>query len=53
MYNKDYCYTVGNFFSTVRGLTAYFGVSRKLTMKLFPAKISKRATLQKIYSVRG
>ena len=37
----------GKFFPTARGLIGYFEVTWHLTMKLFPAKISERATLQK------
>ena len=51
--DKQCCYIAGNFFSTARSLIGYFDVASHLTMKLFPAKISERATLQKIYDVRG
>ena len=46
------CYTAGNLFLTARTLIGYFEVTSHLTMKLFPAKISERATLQ-IYDVKG
>ena len=35
------------FFPTARALIGYFDVTWHLTMKLFPANISERATLQK------
>ena len=44
------CYIAGNLFLTVRTLIGYFEVTSHLTMKLFPAKISERATLR---NVRG
>ena len=50
--NKVYCYVAGNFFITVRALIGFFEVTSHLTMKLFPAKISERATFQ-IYDVIG
>ena len=40
----QHCFVAGNFFSTARGLICYFEVTRHLTMKLFPAKISEQAT---------
>ena len=42
------CYIAGNVFFTVRALIAYLEVTCHLTMKLFPAKISERATLQNL-----
>ena len=38
----------GNFFPTARALIGFFEDTRHLTMKLFPAKISERATLQNL-----
>ena len=50
---KECCFTLacacspaGNFFPTARTLIGDFEVTWHLTMKLFPAKISERATLQ-------
>ena len=43
-----FCYVAGIFFPTARALIGYFEVTRHLTMKLFPAKISERATLQNL-----
>ena len=40
-------------FPTVHALIGYFEVTWHLTIKLFPAKISKQATVQKIYDIRG
>ena len=61
--NKVYCYMAGSFFSTARGLIGYFEVTYHLhcTNEAVPPyppppkkkKISDRATLQKIYDVRG
>ena len=50
--NKKYCYIAGNFFPTACALIGYFEVTWHLTIKLFPAKISKRATLQNLWSQR-
>ena len=50
--NTFKCYIAGNLFLTARTLIGYFEVTSHLTMKLFPADISERATLQ-IYDVRG
>ena len=47
--NKKYCYIAGNFFLAARALIGYFEVTWHLTMKLFPAKISERATLQNLW----
>ena len=47
--NKKYCYIAGNFFLAARALIGYFEVRWHLTMKLFPAKISERATLQNLW----
>ena len=46
--NKKYCYIAGNFFQTACALIGYFEVTWHLTIKLFPAKISRRATLQNL-----
>ena len=43
----------GNFFPTARALIVYLEVTWHLRMKLFPAKISGRATLQKSMSLEG
>ena len=43
----------GNFFPTARALIGYFEVTWHLTMKLFPAKISEKATLQKSMALEG
>ena len=51
--NHPFYYIAGNYFSTARGLIVYFKDTWRLTMKLFPVKSSERATLQKIYDVRG
>jgi len=40
------CYIAGEFLPTARALIGYFQVSWNLTMKLFTAKLSERATLQ-------
>ena len=50
--NNFSCYVAGNFFLTARALIGYVEVTLQLIMKLFPAKISERATLQ-IYDVKG
>ena len=50
--NKKYCYIAGNFFPTACALIGYFEVTWHLTIKLFPAKISKRATLQNLWCQR-
>ena len=50
-YNR-HCYIAGNFFSTTRSLIGYFKVKWHLPMKLFPAKISERATLQNLWRQR-
>ena len=45
-------YVAGNFFLSARALIGYFGyleVTSQLTMKLFPAKISERVTLQNLW----
>ena len=42
------CYVAGNVFPTVRALVGYFKVTWHLIMKLFPTKISERATLQNL-----
>ena len=47
--NKKYCYIARNFFLAARALIGYFEVTWHLTMKLFPAKISERATLQNLW----
>ena len=48
------CHIAGNFFSTARAVIGYFEmVTWHLTMKAFPAKISGRATLHKIYVLIG
>ena len=46
-YSKVYCYMAGNFFPA-----GYFDVTWHLTMKLFPAKISERVTLQSLWRQR-
>ena len=46
------CYRAGYFFLTARALTGYFEVTRQLTMKPFPAKISERTTLQNLWRLR-
>ena len=43
------CYMAGNFFPTACGLIGYFEVIWHLIMKLFPAKMSERATLQNLW----
>ena len=50
--NKKYCYIAGNFFQTACALIGYFEVTWHLTIKLFPAKISQRATLQNLWCQR-
>ena len=40
------------FLTTTRALTGYYEVTWHLTMKLFPAKISKRAKLQNLWRER-
>ena len=52
--NKKYCYIAGNFFPTACALIGYFEVTDTwhLTMKLFPAKISERTTLQNLWRQR-
>ena len=42
----------GNFFPMARALFGYFQVTWQLTMKLFPVKISERATLQNLWRQR-
>ena len=42
------CHIAGNFFLTARALIGYFKVTWHLTMKLFPAKIYERATLENL-----
>ena len=52
---KDFrwnCYIAENLFPTARALIGYFEVTWHLTMKLFPAKISERATLQNLWRQR-
>ena len=46
------CYIAGNFFPTAHALIGYFEVAWRLTVKLFPAKICKRATLQNLWRQR-
>ena len=53
MDNNKYCYIAGNVFPTVHALIGYFEVTWHLTIKLFPAKISEQATLQKNNDIRG
>ena len=50
--NKYICYIAGNFFPTARALIDYFEVTWHLTLKLLPAKISERATLQNLWHHR-
>ena len=50
--NKKYCYIAGNFFPTACALIGYFEVTWHLIMKLFPAKMSERATLQNLWRQR-
>ena len=50
-YNR-HCYIAGNVFSTTRALIGYFKVKWHLTIKLFPAKIAERATLQNLWRQR-
>ena len=50
--NKKYCYIAGDFFPTACALIGYFAVTWHLTIKLFPAKISRRATLQNLWRQR-
>ena len=50
--NKKYCWIAGNFFPTACALIGYFEVTWHLTIKLFPAKISRRATLQNLWCQR-
>ena len=50
--NKYICYIAGIFFPTARALIGYFEVTWHLTLKLFPAKISERATLQSLWHHR-
>ena len=50
--NKYICYIAGNFFPTARTLIGYFEVTWHLTLKLLPAKISERATLQSLWHHR-
>ena len=42
-----HCYIAGNFFPTGHILIGYLEVTRHLTMKLFPAKISELETIAK------
>ena len=51
--NQYCCYIAGNFFPTARALIGYFEVTWHLTMKLFPANISERGTLQKSMTSEG
>ena len=51
--NKVYCYVAGNFFITVRALVGFFEVTWQLTMKLFPAQICERTTLQNLWRHKG
>ena len=51
--DKELCYIAGIFFPTALALIGYFEVKWHLTMKLFPAKISERATLQKSMTSEG
>ena len=46
------CYMAGNFFPTACGLIGYFEVTWHLIMKLFPAKMSERATSQNLWRQR-
>ena len=50
--DKELCYIAGIFFPTALALIGYFEVKWQLTMKLFPAKISERATLQNLWRQR-
>ena len=50
---KSFCYIARNFFSSARGLIGYFEITWHLTIKLFPAKISERVTLQKSMTWEG
>ena len=43
-WNKSHFYIAGNFWPTARALIGYFEVTSHLTMKLFPPKLSERAT---------
>ena len=51
--NIQHCYIAGIFFLTARTLIGYFEVTWHLTIKLFPAKISEWATLQKSMTSEG
>ena len=46
-------YLNGNFFPIERALHSHFDVTWRLTIKLFPAKISERATLQNPFTSEG
>ena len=52
MIEKQNCYIAGNVFPTVRTFIGYFEVTWYPLMKLFPAKISERATLQNLWRQR-
>ena len=41
-------YITGNYFPTVHTLIDYFEVTRHILTKLFPAKISEKATVQNL-----